>query len=113
MPDDDEHVLARERRRPLYLVAHADFGDPECCGLLVIEPSGREANITCNQCGAVIRTVPAEKAEATLAEMSSDEICSARCTHCGALNVFPGFSAIDAFICRECGEGVSLKASTE
>jgi hypothetical protein len=26
------------------------------------------------------------------------QACSARCPHCGALNTFPGFSAIEAFI---------------
>jgi hypothetical protein len=34
---------------------------------------------------------------------------SAVCPHCGALNTFPGFEAIFAFICRECGEGVNVE----
>jgi hypothetical protein len=31
--------------------------------------------------------------------------CSAICSHCGALNTFLGLSAVEAFICQQCGEG--------
>jgi len=44
-----------------------------------------------------------------LIELGSDEICSARCTHYGIINVFRGYTVIEAFICRECGEGVSVE----
>jgi len=27
----------------------------------------------------------------------TDKVCSARCPHCGAVNIFPGGSAIEAF----------------
>ena len=37
------------------------------------------------------------------------EICSACCQHCGGVNTFPGFSVIEAFVCQECGEGVSVE----
>ena len=31
---------------------------------------------------------------------------SARCPHCGDLNVFPHFDQILAYVCQHCGEGV-------
>jgi hypothetical protein len=83
-----------------------------CCGCLVVVERGNLADLTCNECGAlVVRTVPANKAAATLAEMESTEICSSRCPYCGALNIFPGFSALEVFICSECGEGVVVNRS--
>ena len=82
----------------------------DCCGCIVTVTRGDVADLICNECNALIRTVPAGEAEQTLAQLaSSDEICSARCSHCEALNVFPGFSSMEAFTCRECGEGMSIK----
>ena len=70
-----------------------------------------EADIPCNECGAVVCTVAAGDVEAAMLEMAqTDTICNARCMHCGALNTFPRFSAIEAFICSECGEGVVVNA---
>jgi hypothetical protein len=55
----------------------------------------------------LIRTVPVVDVEKAMTELAqTDAICSASCTYCGALNTFPGFSAIEAFTCSECGEGV-------
>ena len=89
------------------IIPHEDVADVECCGCLVIRVRGIQADITCNECGTLIRTVPVDEAAAVLAAMASGSICSARCPHCGGLNVFPGFSAIEAFVCSEGGEGVS------
>lgn len=36
-----------------------------------------------------------------------DSMCSARCPHCGELNVFPGFDQMFIFICHFCGESVT------
>jgi hypothetical protein len=44
-----------------------------------------------------------------LMELASVEICSAQCPHCGAMNTFRGVSVIEAFVCRERGEGVSIE----
>ena len=41
------------------------------------------------------------------------KICGARCTHCDALNMFPGFAVIEAFIRSECGEGVVVNRSVQ
>lgn len=67
---------------------------------------GDQADVTGNECGAVVRTVPVEQAGAALVELASGEICSARCPHCQALNTFPGFSFIEACTyARSAGRG--------
>ena len=48
---------------------HSDFGDPDCCGCLNGIVHGDHADIVCNECGAVVRTVPAGDLERTLDEM--------------------------------------------
>jgi hypothetical protein len=64
----------------------------------------RVADLRCNECGAVIRTVPAADIEQELVRLAmAGGACGARCSHCGALQTFPGFDSIDAFVCRECG----------
>jgi hypothetical protein len=70
--------------------------------------TGNQATILCNECGAVIRTVHVDDAEATLIEIAADDICSAECPHCGFLSTFPGFDVIKAFVCSECGQGVRV-----
>jgi hypothetical protein len=34
----------------------------DCCGCLIVVERGDQADLTCNECGAVIRTVPTDKA---------------------------------------------------
>jgi uncharacterized protein (DUF983 family) len=73
---------------------------------------GDEADILCNECGAVVRTVPAAEAAALMngliTEIAATAFSTARCPHCGALNTFPGFTFMEAFVCSECGEGVTV-----
>jgi hypothetical protein len=94
------------------IIAHDDIAEVDCCGCLIVQVRGDQADITRNECGAVIRTVPSQEAaavmDALMMEVAAGVICSARCPHCGALNTFPGFSAVEAFVCAECGEGVVL-----
>jgi hypothetical protein len=95
------------------IVPHESLG-AECCGCLVPVLRGDEAGLVCNECNALIRTVPASDVEQTLAQLAgSDEICSAKCPRCGALNTFPGFSAMHAFTCQECGEGVATETTLQ
>ena len=92
---------------------HSDFGDPDCCGCLNGIVRGEQAAIVCNECGALIRTVPTADLQQTLTDMELTlDLASAICPHCGAVNLFPGFSRIVAFSCRECGEGVELSEGT-
>jgi hypothetical protein len=46
-------------------------------------------------------------------ETMSGVLSSVSRPHCGALYIFPGFSAIEAFICAECGEGVVVKRTVQ
>ena len=46
-------------------------------------------------------------------EAPGTEICSTVCPHCGATNVFRGFTVIEAFVCRDCGGGVNVKWSVQ
>jgi hypothetical protein len=95
------------------IVPHEVATGADCCGCLIVQVRDDQADITCNECGAVIRTVAAERALAVMLEMASGLICGACCTHCGALNTFPGLSAIEAFICSVCGEGVAVTRSVQ
>jgi hypothetical protein len=98
-----------DRDNPPPMVAHADHGDPECCGLFLPEERGDVADLACNECGAVLCTVPAAEADATLLRMSMDEgVCLETCPACGEVNVFHGFSAMEAFTCRHCGKRVQV-----
>ena len=92
------------------IVPHQLAGDPDCCGCIFPVFRGNEADITCNECGAIVKTVPADHAVDALMELTlSQESCVATCPHCGQENIFAGFSKIFAFICEYCGEGVSLR----
>ena len=44
------------------VIPHEDLADVDCCGCLFVQVHGDEADITCNECGALIRTVPAHEA---------------------------------------------------
>ena len=91
------------------MLPHADFGDPDCCGCLNGVIRGHQADIVCNECAAVIRTVPVADLQRTLDTMElALNSCTELCQHCGKVNVFPGFSRMTVFTCRECGEPLSL-----
>jgi hypothetical protein len=83
-------------------------GGKDCCGCLIPVFRGDQADLVCNECESLIKTVPASDVAAVLAEMlfAQKEFCGANCPHCGALNLFFGMSAINAFVCSECGVGV-------
>ena len=44
------------REIPL-LVPHADYGDTECCAIVIPVERGDQADLMCNQCGAIIMSV--------------------------------------------------------
>jgi hypothetical protein len=79
----------------------------------VVKIHGDQASIVCNECGAIVRTIRAVEVERTMHTLMMDAagsaMSSARCPHCGSLNSFPGFTAIEVFVCAECGEGVSFE----
>jgi hypothetical protein len=68
----------------------------------------------CNECGQVLRAMPAAELAQALNELElSLELTSALCPHCGAVNLFPGFSQILAFDCEECGQGVNFRLGAD
>ena len=89
------------------MVPHEELGE-DCCGFIIAMVRGSEADLVCNECGALIKIVPADQVQAALVAIAPEAICSARCPHCGAVNTFPGFSSIEAFVCAQCGEGVAV-----
>src|SRR5262245_61714955 len=112
-----------EARENPILVAHADFGDPECCGI-VMPTRNREyvrlrdipaqdtqpVDLMCNECVALIASVPAnEDEQKLLSVVVSAGVCSEICPECGEVNVLPGWSAIEAYTCRHCGAGVLVR----
>jgi hypothetical protein len=96
------------------ILPHESFGDPDCCGTLwcrVRQDQPDISDITCNECRAVVRTVATADLQRTLDEMESTlDVASARCPHCGGVNLFPGFAEMLAFVCKECGESVRVSA---
>ena len=98
-------------RVSLPIVRHDQVADVECCGCLIVRVCGDRADITCNECGMVIRTVPATEAAGAMntlmIEVVSSAMCTAFCPYCGTLDWFPGVSALEAFVCSECGEAVT------
>ena len=106
--------MARLNHDELPIVPHSGLVDSDCCGCLIVVEHGDNADLICNECGALVRTVPTDEASQILLRMAMDQgMCSATCPHCRAVNTFPGFTSIEAFVCRECGEGVSIKRSVQ
>ena len=84
--------------------------NPECCGFLQGVRRGDSADIECNDCGAMIGSVPANDLTRILAQLEASlDIATVMCPHCRAINLFPGFTEMLAFTCRECGERVSVE----
>jgi len=101
-PGEDEISDIDDR---LPIIPHQTLGT-HCCGCLYVHVNGGQAEIVCNECEAVNRAVPLADVERVVLELAeTDTVCSAICTHCGAVKTFPGMSAIEAFIRSECGEG--------
>jgi DNA-directed RNA polymerase subunit RPC12/RpoP len=108
---DNKGMDGEPREYPEWIIPHAEFGDPECPGLLFGE--GREdgqADIACNDCGFVLESVPASDVRRTLDELQLKlAVASEMCPHCGSVNLFPGFDRMLAYTCRQCGKGVKLE----
>jgi uncharacterized protein (DUF983 family) len=88
---------------------HSSFGDPECCGCFTVALDGDIAHVMCNQCEAVVSTVPAGDVQRVLDEMEIGlDLATAICPHCRNVNLFPGFTKMIAFVCHSCGNGVTV-----
>src|SRR6185312_7732804 len=93
---------------------HANYGDPECCGCLTGIVRAREIHLTCNECGAVVRSAPVVGFQSTLDEIQlALGVCAEMCPHCRAVNLFPGFSIMRAYVCQKCGKAVEAGSSAK
>ena len=59
----------------------------------------------CNTCHSILLTFQRLGTESRSASLQI-RAASARCPHCGDLNVFPHFDQILAYVCQHCGQGV-------
>ena len=87
-------------------IPHMDFGAPDCCGCLTGRIVGDRGEIFCNECAEVVRAVPAVDLQRTIDERELQlDLAIGLCSHCGAVNLLPGFSRVEAFVCQTCGKG--------
>lgn len=99
------------REPPEFIVPHSDYRDPECCGLIFAQVRGSDADLVCNECGTVMRTVPAAEADKVLLAMSLEQgLATEVCPYCRQVNLIPGFSEMIAFTCRYCGRVVNVRS---
>jgi hypothetical protein len=62
----------------------------------------------------VLATVPALTAPKILDRIQAvDDVALAKCPNCGEVNIRPGFTRLLAFVCRECGMGVTVGPELE
>jgi RNase P subunit RPR2 len=70
---------------------------------------GEQAEVVCNECNTVLRTVAATELRHALNEMElAVELSSAVCAHCGAVHFRAGLSDLRAFTCLHCGQITKL-----
>jgi hypothetical protein len=70
---DTIRQMSDPREHPPYIIAHSEHGDPDCCGVLfAVGREGCLVSFECNQCGAVVRTVPVFGIAAAVEEMRAD-----------------------------------------
>ena len=86
---------------------HQTFGDPECCGCLNGLIRGDHAEVVCNECGQVIRRLPAADLNQAFTEMELTlDVAAEICPFCRSVNLFPGFTEMKAYICQNCDKSV-------
>ena len=93
------------------IIPHQNVG-VDCCGCLVPEVHGDQVRLVCNECGAIVRTITRAQFDAghIPEDLLPKTVTTARCPHRSAVQAFPEFSSIEAFVCRECGLGVAISA---
>src|SRR4051794_25414544 len=110
-----QQLKEREINQRLPPIPHSFNGNDDCPGCLGVLLDGEQARIVCNECEAVLKTVPiAEVEEALRGFRAFGDVCtSEKCPHCGELNVFPGWRTMFAFVCQHCGQGVALETPVQ
>jgi hypothetical protein len=75
---------------------------------------GDWADIVRNECGTVVRGVLAAELRKTFDEMElALDLATEICPHCGGANLFPGFSEMLTYTCKQCGKLVRLSDDPE
>jgi hypothetical protein len=92
--------MRRQDEREYLIVPYKVATGADCDGRLIVEEHGDMDDLKCNSCGAVIDTVPIDRAGLRLMELAGVEICSTHCTVLRALNTFPVVTVIESFIAR-------------
>lgn len=88
------------------IILHTAFGEPECCGCLFGRSIGEHGVIACNECGKIVRRVSPGDLRRALDEMECQlEVATGLCRYCGSVNLRPGFSRVEAFVCDTYGTG--------
>jgi uncharacterized protein (DUF983 family) len=67
----------------------------------------------CNTCHSILLTFQRLGTQNEESKPKQSIVASARCPHCGDLNVFPGFDQILAYICQHCGQGVDASPAVQ
>ena len=97
------------------IIAHADVAEVDCGGCIWPVKRDDQADIVCNECGSVVRTVR----WLTLAnipdeiELSLKAASTEMCRFCGRVNIFPGWSTMMVYTCRHCGKVVTISEDRE
>jgi hypothetical protein len=89
---------------PGTIILHLEYGAPDCCGCLIGVVNGDCASVVCNECGQVVRRVPASDLQRTLNEMELElDLAMAVCPHCKSVNLLPGVKKqMQVFLCQRC-----------
>ena len=91
------------------MAPHGEFGDSECCGLLVGIIGGDKADIGCNECDTILKTVPAGDPPRAFDDMVVTlDFATDLCPHCCGVNVLSGFSNMLAYTCRQHGKPIRV-----
>jgi hypothetical protein len=101
---DDEEIVGPT-------LPHSSFGAPDCCGYLNGIIRGDRADIVCNECDKVVRTVPTADLQRTLDAMElSVDVTTVKCPHCETVHISPTSSLeLIAYMCKKCGNVVKLR----
>src|SRR5262245_8074331 len=67
-----------------------------------VTTGSKSYDFVCSVCNAILLTFRRLRTQSEETEPAR-LVTSARCPHCGKLNVFPGFTA---YVCQQCGRGV-------
>jgi len=95
----------------LPIIPHEDIADVGCCGCLMVRVRGGEADILCNECGAVIRTQPSEMLRPPCWRWRGrTQFVAPAARIAESLPPFRDSQPSRRLLCSECGEGVVVNA---